>query len=299
MMNKAQGMKADNISFDLEDAVEPDSKDAARSQLQIVLQAIAKNGRPSGIGEVAVRINPLSSEFNDKDMAALQSCADAIDALVVPKIASASDMRIIAQRLTDIESRRRPPSSSKGLASSKSIRVLALIESARAVMDLREICSATARLSGLIFGAEDFANDLSMTRTPSLTEFLYARSAIVTAARAFEVPSVIDLVRTDFRSSDAEQQLRDECRSGKDLGFTGKQCIHPSQLETIQASFAPAEDEVRWASRILQASEEARFRKSGAFTVDGKMVDAPVIKKASAILSQAEKCGIDISAVEG
>jgi len=117
----------------------------------------------------------------------------------------------------------------------KPVKLLALIESARAVMDLASICQATPELDGLIFAAEDFALDLSLTRTAELSEFMYARSAIVTAARAFELPSVIDLVCTSYRGESGLERLREECRSGKGMGFNGKRkfCLFSFSLHPL------------------------------------------------------------------
>lgn len=144
-----------------------------------------------------------------------------------------------------------------------------------------------------MFAAEDFALDLSITRTPDLTEFLYARSAIVTAARAFNLPSAIDLVCTQFRGADGLETLRRECENGKRMGFNGKQCIHPSQVDIAQQVYSPSHDEVAWAMRVVIADEKADRQGRGAWTLDGKMIDVPVVGKAKAIVAKAEACGHD------
>lgn len=164
-------------------------------------------------------------------------------------------------------------------------------------MNLNEICKASPYLSGLIFAAEDFALDLSLTRTPSLTEFLYARSAIVTAARAHELPSAIDLVCTSFRGPEGLRTLEEECLGGKGLGFNGKQCIHPTQIEIAQRTFAPGEKEVEWAVRVVIADEKADQQGRGAWTLDGKMIDVPVVGKAKAIVEKAQLCGFDVDSI--
>ncbi len=184
-----------------------------------------------------------------------------------------------------------PPSSPPKLPP---IKILALIESAKALSDLSSICKATPYLSGLIFAAEDFALDLSLTRTPSLTEFLYARSAIATACRAHSLPSTIDLVCTSYKGESGQKTLEEECLGGKGLGFNGKQCIHPSQVEITQKAFAPDEKEVEWAVRIVIADEKADKQGRGAWTLDGKMIDVPVVGKAKAIVSKADLCGFDV-----
>ena len=187
--------------------------------------------------------------------------------------------------------------SSLAAKASPPIKLLALIESAKAICDLPSICKASPYLSGLIFGAEDFALDLSLTRTPSLTEFLYARSAIVTACRAFDVPSAIDLVCTSYKGEAGQKILENECIAGKGMGFNGKQCIHPDQLEVTQRSFAPSEADIIWAVRIVIADEKAKSQGRGAWTFEGKMIDAPVIGKAKNIVEKAKFCEFDVSRI--
>ena len=178
------------------------------------------------------------------------------------------------------------------------IGILALIESAKAVTDLSSICQATPLLSGLIFAAEDFALDLSLIRTPSLNEFLYARSALVTACRANKLPSVIDLVCTQYKGEQGEQALRQECLGGKQLGFNGKQLIHPNQVDVCEEAFSPSDDEVAWALRIVRSNQLFADQGRGAWALEGKMIDAPVIAKGRAILEKANLCGKDIEAIE-
>lgn len=176
----------------------------------------------------------------------------------------------------------------------KPLRLVAMIESAKALMDLPSICAASPYLSGLIFAAEDFALDLSITRTPSLSEFLYARSAIVTACRAYNLPSAIDLVCTSFRGEEGLRSLERECQNGKRLGFNGKQLIHPSQVEVAQKVFSPSMEEVEWAIRCIVADEKADAQGRAAWTLDGKMVDVPVVGKAKAIVARAGMAGYNL-----
>ena len=186
-------------------------------------------------------------------------------------------------------------------SSSSPIQLLALIESARSLTNLPQICAALppGTLTGLIFAAEDFARDLSITRTPSLSEFLYARSAIVTAARAADVPipSVIDLVCTAYRGESGVRVLEEEARGGKGLGFNGKQCIHPTQVGVVERVFSPEEDEVEWAVRVVVADEKAARAGRGAWSLDGKMIDVPVVGKAKALVERAKLCGAPVEEV--
>ena len=283
------GLKTDNVTYDLEDSVTPSSKPTAREQLKHHLAAM--KAQPPTISEVAVRINAVSTAFALDDLAALAT-APRVDAIVVPKVQSAAELTLITDVLRHVAPQRH------GEASENPIKIIALIESARAVMDLKPICQASPYLSGLIFAAEDFALDLSLTRTPSLTEFLYARSAIVTAARAFNLPSAIDLVCTSYKGEEGLARLEEECAGGKSMGFNGKQCIHPNQVETVQRLFAPEQQEVEWAVRVSIADEKAAASGRGAWTMDGKMIDAPVVGKAKSVVAKAVQCGFDVQSLK-
>ena len=229
---------------------------------------------------------------------ACQLKAPNLDTIVVPKVNSASDLRFVTDVIRhDLPTRH--PSPSNSVSSDPSpIKILALIESAKALSDLQSICKATPYLSGLIFAAEDFALDLSITRTPSLSEFLYARSAIATACRAHNLPSTIDLVCTSYKGDAGQRALEEECLGGKGLGFNGKQLIHPSQVEITQRAFAPSDEEIAWAVRVVIGARKADDEGRGAWTLDGKMIDAPVVGKARSIANRAEACGYDVTAAK-
>lgn len=207
---------------------------------------------------------------------------------MVPKVQTAADMTFVTDVIRhlrkDIDG---PP-----------LRILPLIETAKGLLNLDEISKASPFTSGLVFAAEDFCLDLSITRTASLTELLYARSAIVTAARAHNLPSAIDLVTTAFKGDDGTKILEDECADGKRLGFNGKQIIHPGQIEAAQQAFSPSEKELEWAVRVVTADERANAMGKAAWTLDGKMVDIPVVSKASAVVAKAELCGMNVLSVK-
>ena len=222
-----------------------------------------------------------------------QCNAPYLDTIVIAKVNSSSDLKWAA----DFINHKRTVTVSEESAP-RQLKILALIESAKAISNLREICQTAAQLDGLIFAAEDFALDLSLTRTPSLTEFLYARSAIATACRAHDLPSTIDLVCTSYKGEEGRRAMEEECLGGKGLGFNGKQCIHPSQVAIAQKAFAPSEDEVTWAARVVIAGAKADTQGRGAWTLDGKMIDAPVVGKAKSLVSKAGACGFDVSAVK-
>ncbi|KAK2610824.1 hypothetical protein N8I77_004222 [Diaporthe amygdali] len=301
MLTKSLGLTSDNVTYDLEDSVTPLEKPHARQALAKHLSALSSSpsSRPKGIGEVAARINAVSTSYALEDLQALGK-EPSLEAIVIPKVNSASDLTFVADVLKHVAPQRQDAAQD----APQPVKLLALIESAEAVLNLASICRAGTRdgvgLSGLIFAAEDFSLDLSLTRTPSLREFLYARSAIATHARAFNLPSTIDLVCTTFRGEEGLQRLREECVDGKGMGFNGKQCIHPSQVEVVQNTFAPSESEVEWSVRVVVADEKAskgdRAGEAGrgAWTLEGKMIDAPVVGRAKAVVTRAARCGFDV-----
>jgi citrate lyase subunit beta-like protein len=295
MLDKSFAMHADNVTYDLEDSVAPHMKSEARSNLRDILN----KQRPAGIKEMCVRINSVDTGLALNDLTEVLK-GEYLDAIMLPKCESAADLHFVTDVIRHLSPERHPSTTAGAGSESKRepVRIIALIESAKAVQNLSSICAASPYLSGLVFAAEDFAKDMSLTRTPSLTEFLYARSAIATAARAAELPSTIDLVCTSYKGEAGLKTLEEECLNGKGLGFNGKQCIHPSQVAVCHKAFSPGEAEVEWAARIAIADEKASKAGRGAWTMDGKMIDVPVVKKAHAILKHAQVCGIDVEAVK-
>lgn len=306
MLTKSLGLTSDNVTYDLEDSVTPHEKPNARQALAKHLSSLSSSpsSRPKGIGEVAARINAVSTPYALEDLQTLGK-EPSLEAIVIPKVNTASDLTFVADVLKHVAPQRYSQSDPQEAA--QPIKLLALIESAEAILNLESICRAgtagNVGLSGLIFAAEDFSMDLSLTRTPSLKEFLYARSAIATHARAFGLPSTIDLVCTTFRGDEGVRRLQEECADGKGMGFNGKQCIHPSQVEVVQGAFAPSEGEVEWSVRVVVADEKAsrgdRAGEAGrgAWTLDGKMIDVPVVGRAKAVVARADRCGFDVNAV--
>ena len=238
-----------------------------------------------------MRINPVSSGLALDDLTEVLK-GKHLDCIVLPKTDRASDLHFVTDMLRHVLPERHAP------GSTNPVKIVALIESAKSLMDLPSICKASPYLSGIGFAAEDFSLDLSITRTPGLQEFIYARSAIVTAARAFEIPTVLDLVSTTFRGEEGKRFLREESENGKRFGFNGKQCIHPDQVETVQSVFSPSQEEAEWAVRVVIADKKADEQGRGAWTLDGKMIDVPVVGKAKSIVAKAEVCGIDISGLQ-
>lgn len=284
----------DSLAYDLEDSVTSPKKEDARRNLCSFLGESddSKFARQAGYikGEVAVRINAVGTQWCEGDLREVLKIQN-LKTLIVPKVNSPLDLKFVVDAIRHHRS--------QSSTSAASINILALIESALALTSLSAICkSSSEHLRGLIFAAEDFALDLSITRTPSLSEFLYARSAIVTEARAHKLDEVIDLVSTEYKGPDSSRRLEEESENGRRMGFTGKQCIHPSQVDIVQRAFTPSNDELSWAVRLLEAQPKAEEEGMGAWTLDGKMIDAPVIGRARTLLERAKACGVDPHALE-
>jgi citrate lyase beta subunit len=162
-----------------------------------------------------------------------------------------------------------------------------MIETARGVVNLKEIAGASPRLSALVFGAEDLAGDIGAVRTRAAWEVFYARSAVVTHAAAFGLQA-LDMVYVDY--NDAEGLVR-EARQGAEMGYAGKQIIHPNQIRPVQDAFTPDEAAIAQAKRILEAHHQHQASGLGAFALDGKMVDMPVVRAAEQVLAKARAAG--------
>lgn len=255
---KAAQSAADTVILELEDGVALAHKDEARANAVEALRTLDFGHR-----ERMVRVNPVGSEFFEADMRA--ALAARPDTLALPKADAPEDVRRAIALLDELD-----PQHGIGLA--------AMIESPRAVLSLADICAAgRSRLNALIFGAEDFCALTGALRTREAWEVFYARSAVVTAAAAFALDAV-DMVCNEIND---HERLKAECRIGRQLGFTGKQAIHPLQLEVIQRAFTPTDEELAQARRIVDA---AGWQAAGAFTLDGRMIDAPIVRQAERVL---------------
>jgi citrate lyase beta subunit len=274
-IEKALTLDVDCICMDLEDGVAPSQKPAARAVVRAALDDLT-----FGRSERLVRINPVGSGLEAEDLAA--TLAGHPDGVVLPKVHAADGIQWLDEQLGAAEQRHGWP---PGLVS-----VIAIVESARGIVNLREICAAAGRLSAVIFGAEDLAGDMGITRTVEGSEVAYARSAVVTYAAAFGLQA-IDMVSVDFRD---QARLAREAAEGARLGYAGKQAIHPNQVGPIQAAFTPNPEAIAQARRVVEAAQAHQAAGTGAFALDDNMVDAPVVKSAEAVLAKARAAGIQL-----
>lgn len=265
---KATTLDVDCICLDMEDGVAVNRKLEAR---QSIAQALVE--QDFGRAERLVRINRIGSGLEVDDLAAVLPARP--DGIVIPKVENAAQVAWVSEQITAAGT------------SGDEIGVICMVETARGIVNLAEIAAAGPRLQALIFGAEDLAGELGAVRTPAAWEVFYARSAIVTHAAAFGLQA-IDMVYVDFQD---EEGLRREARQGVEMGFAGKQVIHPHQVTPVQEVFTPDEAEIAQALRVAEAFAAHQSSGKGAFALDGKMVDAPVVKAAERILGRARAAG--------
>jgi citrate lyase beta subunit len=271
-VEKALTLAVDTLILDLEDGVAVSQKVAARQSVAASITSLHGGAR-----ECLVRINPLCSPWGEEDLT--ETLAGHPHGYVLPKVETAAQLQTVDARLTRAELH-------QGWRLG-SLTLVAMVETAAAVMNLRDIAGATPRLSALIFGAEDFAADLGAVRSKAGWELFYARSAVVTAAAAYGLQA-IDMVYVDLHDLDG---LAAECQQGRQLGFVGKTAIHPNQLNVINQTFVPSEAEVMHAQRVVQGYAESQAAGLGAFALDGKMVDQPIVRAAERILARAHAAG--------
>ncbi|MCB0155443.1 MAG: CoA ester lyase [Anaerolineae bacterium] len=275
-ITKATQLAVDSIIMDLEDAVALNQKEAARRVVSEVLPTL-----DFGRSERLVRLN-AGSVAEGRLMAAdlAETIAGRPDGYVVAKVEEAADLVQVSHYVTEGETRYGLPA--------QSVRLLAMIETARGVMNLREIAQATPRLQALIFGAEDFAASLGAVRTPENWEVFYARSAVVTAAAAYGLEA-IDMVFADL--TDLER-LEREAVIARQMGYAGKSAIHPRQVEILNRIFAPSPEEIEAAQRLVTAFAAQQAAGAGAFDFEGKMVDMPMVRVAERLLERARLAGL-------
>lgn len=269
MLERASELKPDAFIPDMEDSVPDDEKDNARTVMASYLARLAASG-----ALVIPRVNSLETGLLDDDMAAV--VGEHISGVSVGKICTPEDIATISGKLESLER-------DAGLEVG-SISLVPWIETAQAIVNLYAICTASPRIIGVAFGAEDFTNDMGIERTESETETYFARNSIAVAARAADVLA-LDTPYFGFRDPDG---LRDNAQTAKQYGFKGKFAIHPAQIDIINQTFSPSAAEIEQARRVVEAYREAEGRGRGSTSLDGRVVDVPVVKRAEALLELAE-----------
>jgi citrate lyase subunit beta/citryl-CoA lyase len=284
MAEKALASEADAVFLDLEDAVAPHNKAAARGDVVAALKELDWCGRPG-----LYRANALDTSYFYRDLIeVVEAAAGALDAIIVPKVNRPEDLYAVSMLLSQLEL-------AMDLEKDK-IKLEAQIESAEGLTNVGSIASATSRLEALHFGPGDFAASVSMPQASIGVmdewdevypghRFHYAMQRIVVAARAAGL-RVLDGPVADYGD---EEGLQRSCLIARSLGFDGKWCIHPAQIAIVNEAFSPTARDVEWAKKVVAAYEEANAVGSGSVSVDGHMVDAASIKLARNTLGKVPK----------
>ena len=270
-VDKAPAAGADAVCLDLEDSIPPAEKAAARPLARRAIETM-----PRSAFALYVRINGYATGLTDDDLAAV--VRPGLDAIVLSKAESA---RMIA----DLDAHLGRLEGEHGIEAGH-VAIVPLIETAKGMMEAYDLCRASPRVTGAIFGAEDFATDMAIKRTETAEEVLWARSMVAVACRAARI---LAIDTPDPNYSD-ESHLRREMSKARSLGYTGKLCIHPTQVQIANEIFRPAEDEVAEARAIVETFEREGLAKGiAAIAVDGKMIDTPIYRRARRLVEWAER----------
>ncbi len=267
MLQNADVFGADSVIFDLEDSVHVFEKDNARNLVRNYLDRY-----PALPTRILIRINASDSPFFEADILAIVS--DRIDSIVLPK-ADIHAVKLLSEKLRELE---------KSKKLKKKISIIPIIEKATSVLEAQEI-SAFERVGGLLFGAEDYCSEMGIKRTDSGLELIYPRSHIAICCKAAN----IDAFDTPFVDVTDEEGLERDCITAFNLGFNGKAAIHPRQVQIINQQFSPSKEQIVWALKVLEAKKEADIKGLGVFSLDGKMIDKPIIERALKIRAMAER----------
>jgi len=268
MITKSITLGVDSICMDMEDGAAINKKAEARETIAKALQEL-----DFGSSEKLARINSVGSGWEKDDIEAVLPYQP--DGIVIPKVESVEQIEWASKIIESAEL--------KNGWKVNSIRILIGIETAKGILNLKEIASHP-RLDAMIFGGEDFAASIGAKRTKEAIELLYARQAVIVACAANDLQA-IDIVTIDYKD---EENLKRESEFGARLGFSGKQIIHPIQVSIVQKAFTPSEEEIAYAKRIVETFEASQKEGKGAYSLDGKMIDMPLLKHAQKVLARAK-----------
>jgi citrate lyase beta subunit len=278
-IEKALTLGVDCICMDMEDGVAMNRKTEARRTIAEALRELDFDR-----SEKLARINAVGSGLETADVQAVLPFQP--NGVVVPKVETLEQIQWASEKIEAAELAYGWPV--------HSIRLLVGVETPKAILNLKDIASHP-RLDALIFGGEDYAASLGAIRTAEALELLYARSAVVAACAAYGLQA-IDMVSVDFKDLEA---LRREASFGVQLGYTGKQVIHPNQVAPVQEAFTPGAAAIESAQRLVEAFQAYQAKGSGAFALDGRMIDMPLVKAAQGVLERARAAGkLDLHGIQ-
>ena len=273
MLINGSCLGADAVIFDLEDAVSPAEKDAARILVRNTMTYMDFRGC-----ERVVRINGIDTPYWKEDLDEVLPCRP--DLILLPKTSSAADIQEADTYITETEKR-------LGLAAG-AVGLVALIETALGVENAFSIASASPRVAALFLGAEDLTADLRCKRTKEGREIEYARTRLVTAARA----AGVEVYDTPFTDVNDDEGAEADATLAKALGFTGKASISPRHVESINRVFSPSQADIDYAYEVMEAIRLAKEQGKGAVALRGKMIDAPIVERARQTIAMAREMGL-------
>ncbi len=268
MLTSAGSLGADSVILDLEDAVARTEKDAAR----VLVRRTLTDLRPQGVMCV-VRINGLDTPYWEADT--LAAVTGGADAILIPKCETPDALHAVSTCIDAV-----PVSADKKDA----IQLIALLESSKGIENASAIASSGGRLAGMLLGAEDLTAELGARRTPEGVEIAYARGRLLMACKAAGIAAI----DTPFPFVTDMEGLEKDAALAAQLGFTGKALISPHHVHVVKEAFLPTEAQVVWASRVMATADKAEREGKGAVSLDGMMIDLPIIKRAKRILEMAE-----------
>jgi citrate lyase subunit beta/citryl-CoA lyase len=263
-LEKARALPADGLILDLEDAVAPDAKELARKQ---VCEAVAAGG--FGLRETIIRVNALSTRWGYEDIA--MAAKSGADALLLPKVESADAIRHMEAIM-------------RANGAPQSMKIWAMMETPRSVLESQRIAESTPRMECLVMGTSDLAKELDCAHTHERLPFMVSLGLCLLAARAAGL-TILDGVYLDLND---ETGFEFACRQGQELGFDGKTLIHPKQVGPCNKMFTPKPEDVAWSRRIIEAHTAAAARGEGVVVVEGKLVENLHVESAHRVVDMAE-----------
>ena len=271
--------RPDSVMFDLEDSIAITEKDSARYLLFNMIKKMKPLYKESGI-ELVVRINGLDTEFGVEDLEA--SIRAGIEVIRIPKTDTVENVYEVEKHIERIEKE-------SGIEVGRT-KIIVAIEGPLGALNALEIAKCSPRLIGMAIGGEDYVTNLKTTRSEGGVEMLMGRAMIVMAARTAGI-AALDSVYSDVNN---DEGFLKEASMIKQMGFDGKSLIHPRQIELIHNLYTPDEKSIKKSLRIIKSTEEALAEGRGVFTVDGKMIDKPIIERAQHVLNLAKASGINL-----
>jgi len=271
---KATGLSADVVVLDCEDGVALTMKKACRENIQKLLPTL-----DFGASESVIRINSIDSEFASDDIEAALTSNCITNALMIPKIENVDQIKWFKEQCHRLIQ--------NGRHKSKQVNVIGQTETPLGLMNLRDVMKEAVKddkylnFQAFVFGSDDYLASIGAARTKDATELLFARQYFIMHVKGYGLQA-IDMVDINFKVLDGLQKQSIE---GAKMGFTGKQVIHPAQIDIVNESFSPSKQQIEYAKELIEAYDQHQLTGKGAFTFNNSMIDMPLVKQARNVIS--------------